>query len=136
MELEVDELLPPPPPPPPPPPLPLAPLEAVEDVVEPDEDVEPLDDVPEDPLDDVLDDEPPDAVFVVEVPVSAPLLAEFDATVLLVPGAAVAAEVVDCICMILEFNTKRCDAAVRGNARQRRRKIPESCPIQVNGSGV
>jgi hypothetical protein len=88
-ELEDDEL-PPPPPPPPPPRVPR--LEDAADVVEPDE---------------VLEDVLPDEAFVVEVVLllsefAAVVFADVDGVAPLVPGAAAAIEVVDCICMVLD----------------------------------
>jgi hypothetical protein len=78
------------------------------DVGEPDEE--------EEELEDVL----PDAALVVDAVVLAP---ELDAVVLadaavdvVVPSPATAAGVVDCICMVLEFNVKLRDAAARGQS--------------------
>jgi N-acetylglucosamine-6-phosphate deacetylase len=81
------------------------------DVGEPDEE--------EEELEDVL----PDAALVVDAVVLAPELdavvladAAVDVVVPLVPSPATAARVVDCICMVLEFNVKLRDAAARGQS--------------------
>jgi hypothetical protein len=81
------------------------------DVGEPDEE--------EEELEDVL----PDAALVVDAVVLAPELdavvladAAVDVVVPLVPSPATAAGVVDCICMVLEFNVKLRDAAARGQS--------------------
>jgi hypothetical protein len=103
-----EELLPPPLPPPP---LPFWLFDAAEDVVEPGEEEE------------VLEDVLPDVAFVVDAVLLVTELAaavlidlEVGVVVPLVPSAAFAAEVVDCICMVLGFNAKLRDAAARGQS--------------------
>jgi hypothetical protein len=113
----LEELLPPPLPPPP---LPVWLLEAAEDIVEPDEEEEVLEDVLPDAL--VVD-----AVLLVSE-LDADVLADLDVVVPLVPSPAAAAEVVGCICMVLEFNTKLRDAAARGQSAL---ASPEKFPIST-----
>jgi hypothetical protein len=81
------------------------------DVGEPDEE--------EEELEDVL----PDAALVVDAVVLAPeldavVLADVDGLVVvpLVPSPVTAAGVVDCICMVLEFNVQLRDAIARGQS--------------------
>jgi hypothetical protein len=115
--------------PPPAAPLPAWPLEAVEDVAEPDDE------------DEVLEDVLPEATLVVDAvllvsELDADVLADVGAVVPIAPSPAAAAEVVDCICMVFGFKRK---SVRRGNARAKRvsvvGKIPDECPTWINRAG-
>jgi hypothetical protein len=89
----------------------------------------------------VLEDVLPDAAFVVDAvllasELDAVVLADVDVVVPLVPSPAPAAGVVDCICMVLEFNVKLRDAAARGQSACVAGKISNKCPTRMTASAI